>query len=50
VVLDYVYAGRRDLGWDFFNNHYRASDKEVIRSKIEGVLRGSPVYRMTYAN
>jgi len=50
VVLGYVYAGRRDLGWDFFNNHYRASDKEVIRSKIEGVLRGSAVYRMTYAN
>jgi hypothetical protein len=48
IVIDYVYAGERDKGWDYFNQWYRLSDKEIIRAKIQKVFDRSSIYKTIY--
>lgn len=52
VTLKYIYAGRRDEGWAFFNQEYRthnAISKEKMQAEIERTLREEPVYKYIYS-
>ncbi|HEX8650545.1 MAG TPA: hypothetical protein VF708_06870 [Pyrinomonadaceae bacterium] len=48
VVLQYIYAGREQEGWDFYEREYRLDDKAQMRTKVKGVLRKSVVYNSIY--
>lgn len=52
VTLKYIYAGKRDEGWAFFNREYRTHEgisREKMRAEIEEALSGEPVYKSVYA-
>src|ERR1051325_9517632 len=42
IVLRYIYAGKRDEGWSFYNREYNFPDKERLRGKILATLRDEP--------
>lgn len=48
VVLQYVYAGREQEGWAFYDREYRLDDKARMKMKVKGVLRKSAVYNSIY--
>jgi|SRR5881394_3250844 len=48
IVLRYVYAGKRNEAWSFYNREYTLPDKERLRGKILATLRDEPVYRYLY--
>ena len=48
VVLRYIYAGKRDEAWSFYNREYNLPDKEPLRGKILATLRDEPVYKFLY--
>jgi hypothetical protein len=53
VALKYIYAGRRDEGWAFFNREYRTHEgisREKMRAEINDALSGEPVYTYIYSN
>lgn len=53
VTLKYIYAGKRDEGWSFFNREYRTHEgvgKEKMRAEINETLQGEPVYNYIYSN
>lgn len=52
VTLKYIYAGKQDEGWSFFNREYRTHEgisKEKMRAEIEETLREEPVYKYIYS-
>lgn len=52
VTLNYIYAGRRDAGWEFFNREYRTHEgigREKMRAEIEEALGAEPVYKYIYS-
>jgi hypothetical protein len=52
VTLKYIYAGKRDEGWSFFNREYRTHEgigKEKMRAEIDETLREEPVYKYIYS-
>lgn len=49
VLLDYVYAGDEDVGWQFYERVYLLPDKDVMRRRVKKILRGQPVYRFIYS-
>ena len=48
IVLDYIYAGQEQAGWEFFDREYRRPDREEMKAKIKAVLRAEPAYRFIY--
>ena len=48
VLLDYVYAGKEKDGWASFDKYYPSPDKEVMKSRIKGMLKNDLVYRYIY--
>jgi hypothetical protein len=48
ILLRYIYAGKEEAGWDFFDREYRLPDKEQIKSKIKAVLGKESVYKYIY--
>jgi len=48
VVINYVYAGQRDTGWNFFDKWYSLGDKEDMKKKIQDVLAESKIYQELY--
>jgi hypothetical protein len=48
IVLHYIYAGKRNEAWSFYNREYNLPDKERLRGKILATLRDEPVYRFLY--
>jgi len=47
-VLDYIFAGREQEAWTFYEQSYKLSDKKEIKTKIKAVLEDQPVYRFIY--
>lgn len=53
VALKYIYAGKREEGWAFFNREYKTHEgisREKMRAEIEETLREEPVYKYIYSN
>jgi hypothetical protein len=50
LLLDYVFAGKREEGWQFFDKSYNLPDKQEVKAAIISVLRKHPVYRFIYRN
>ncbi len=50
VLLTYIYAGKRDEGWHFYDAQYKAADKREIKQKIEKILAESKSYNALYSN
>jgi hypothetical protein len=53
VTLKYIYAGKRDEGWAFFNREYKTHEgisREKMRAEINDTLQGEPVYSYIYSN
>lgn len=48
ILLRYVYAGRRQEGWNFFNREYRRADRDVLASKIRAELKRQRLYQFIY--
>ena len=48
TLLDYVFAGKREKGWLFFERSYKADDKVALRNRLTSILRKQPVYRFIY--
>jgi hypothetical protein len=47
-VLRYIYAGKRDEGWAFYDRQYKLANKDLIKSDILNKLRNEPVYKFIY--
>jgi hypothetical protein len=45
IALDYIFAGKEEEAWTFFEESYRLSDKKEIRAKIRDELRDHTIYR-----
>jgi hypothetical protein len=39
ILLRYIFAGKWDEGWAFFNRAYQRPDKDEIKSRIVGILK-----------
>jgi len=50
IVLRYIYAGRKDDAWTFFEKQYRRPDRKEIKSKIEAILKKEEVYKYLYGS
>ena len=48
ILLHYIYAGKRDEGWAFFDKTYRLSDSRKMKSQIQKRLQSEPVYKFIY--
>ncbi len=48
VLLHYVYAGKKDEGWAFFDRSYRLADAQEMKKKIRARLKNDPVYKFIY--
>ena len=48
IVLRYIYAGKRNEAWSFYDREYNLPDKERLRGKILATLRDEPVHRFLY--
>lgn len=50
ILLSYIYAGRQDEGWTFFEAAYQRPDKDELTARVKEVLGDSPLYRYLYPN
>jgi hypothetical protein len=53
VTLKYIYAGKREEGWAYFNQEYKPHEgisKEKMRAEIAEQLQREPVYQYIYSN
>ena len=48
ILLRYVYGGRENDGWSFFDRRYNLEDKQEIKREIKLILQTEPVYRFIY--
>jgi len=48
VLLRYVYAGREDDGWSFFDRTYKLPDKPEMSRAIKRILNSEPVHSFIY--
>ena len=48
IFLRYVYAGRENDAWSFFEQTYNLPDKEDVKREIKRILNAEPVYRYIY--
>jgi hypothetical protein len=49
-LLTYVYAGKQNIGWEFFDRSYTFEDKAEIRRRVKAILLRQPVYKSIYNN
>lgn len=49
IALQYVFAGKEEEAWAFFDREYKHPGKEELKSQVKAVLREHPVYRFIYA-
>ena len=47
-LLSYIYAGKEDLGWKFYEKAYKLNDKGEIRRRVQTILLNQPVYKFIY--
>ena len=45
VVLRYLYAGKSDDAWAFYDQHYNVGDKESLLSQLKDKLKQDALYR-----
>lgn len=45
IFLTYIYAGKENEAWEFFDKKYNLEDKETRRDKIKDVLSKDPIYK-----
>jgi hypothetical protein len=45
ILLDYIYAGKEEEGWAFYEREYNLADKEKVKSEIMSALRNAPAYK-----
>ena len=45
IVLRYIYAGKDQEAWSFFEREYTQADKEQMKAKILAVLQDEAVYK-----
>jgi hypothetical protein len=45
VVLRYLYAGRKDEAWAFYDQNYNVEDKESLRTQLKDKLTQDAIYR-----
>jgi len=50
VTLRFVYAGKEEEGWAFYDKVYQHHDKEEVRTRVLDVLKDEPVYQFIYKN
>ncbi len=50
IVLSYVYSGKEEEAWSFFDKECKLSNKEKIKSKIKSILKNESVYKYIYEN
>jgi hypothetical protein len=50
IVLRYIYAGKEQEAWTFFDKEYRQTDKEKIKTKVRAVLTKNQAYRFIYGS
>jgi hypothetical protein len=48
ILLRYIYAGKRDQGWYFYDTEYKLPNKDAIKSDVLGKLKNEPVYNFIY--
>lgn len=48
IFLRYVYSGKKQQGWDFFDRTYTLPDAGRIKASIRAKLRKEPIYRFIY--
>lgn len=48
IFLRYVYAGKRQQGWAFFDRTYKLADADQMKARIRRQVRREPVYRFIY--
>lgn len=48
IVLDYVFVGEEQRGWEFLDETCKLPDKARIRSDMQDLLKAHPVYRYIY--
>lgn len=49
VTLAHIFSGNDSVGWAFFDQNYKLSDKKGLRSDLKRVLRESAVYRSMHS-
>jgi hypothetical protein len=48
IFLRYVYAGKREQGWAFFERTYNLADKDDLKTRIRQRLEKDPLYKSIY--
>ena len=48
VILDYIYAGEREKGFEYFEKNYKMPDKGEFREELKETLRKDPIYQSIY--
>ena len=48
ITLRYMYTGKEEEAWSFFNKEYRLQNKEELKAKIQAVLKNEAIYRFIY--
>lgn len=45
IFLIYIYAGKENEAWEFFDKEYNLKDKEIRKEKIKVILNKDPIYK-----
>lgn len=48
IFLDFIYAGKEQQAWGFFDKYYNLPNKNNLKASIKKDLRKDPVYRFIY--
>jgi hypothetical protein len=48
IFLQYVYAGRENEGWAFFDKFYNLPDRNKVKAAIKADLRKDKIYKFIY--
>ena len=48
ILLDYIFAGKENQGWEYFNKYYKVEDKNIMVKKIKKILHESKIYNEIY--
>ena len=48
VLLRYIYAGREDEGWRFFDREFPRNDKNEVKEEVKKILKDDKVYQFIY--
>ena len=49
ILLRYIYAGKEEAGWTFFEREYDVADRDEVKSRVEKILKNHPFYKFVYA-